>query len=290
MAITVHLDTDIGDDIDDAFCLALLLTSPELEVKSITTVLNDTALRADMCRDLCKAAGVSPKIEGGAKSVITRRPVEFAMKRQPYHSALNRTDNKTNVPAALELLTEARRTADVLLTVGPLTNLALSLVADPDVSRFPRYIAMAGEVATAYHAEWNIRVDTEAAAVVCGAGMPIDFIPWRIGIDTKLSQQEQDELDNASTPVARVLNAFREQFRTVDKRQEMFDPMTVVALLHDDWFTWQRGHMLVETRAEHTYGQTVFRKDNNGPHRVAVAVDTRKAKQFMLDRLSGKPQ
>ena len=54
--ISVHLDTDIGDDIDDAFCLALLLRCPEVRVQSITTVLNDTPHRADMCADLCEAA------------------------------------------------------------------------------------------------------------------------------------------------------------------------------------------------------------------------------------------
>ncbi len=286
MATTVHLDTDIGDDIDDAFCLALLLKCPELSLRSVSTVLNDTAHRADMCRDLCKAAGKEPKIVAGSRGVITRRPVEWAMKRQPYHSAMERTANTSDIAATLATLADARREADVILTIGPLTNLALSLVADPDVSRFPRYIAMAGEVLTANHGEWNIRVDTEAAAVVCGTpGLKIDFIPWRIGIDTKLSTDEQAELDRATNPVAKVLNQFRQQFKQTDKRQEMFDPMTVVALLHEEWFEWKCGRLVVETRGDVTYGQTILQKDDTGPHRVAVAVDTDKAKRWMLDRL-----
>ena len=82
---TVHLDTDIGDDIDDAFCLSLLLRSPEIELKSVSTVLNDTAGRADMCRELCDAAGQSPKIVAGARSVITRRQNQWGMTRRPPH-------------------------------------------------------------------------------------------------------------------------------------------------------------------------------------------------------------
>lgn len=286
MATTVHLDTDIGDDIDDAFCLALLLKCPELSVKSVTTVLNDTGHRADMCRDLCKAADKEPAIIGGARGVITRRPIEHALKRNPLHGALERTGARSDVPAALATLADARKNADVLLTIGPLTNLALSLVADPDVTHFPRYIAMAGEIANFGMAEWNIKVDTEAAAVVCGTpNLKIDFIPWKIGIDTKLSTDEQDELDRATNPVAKVLNAFRGEFKTRDKRQEMFDPMTVVALLHEDWFEWKRGRLVVETRGDVTYGQTVLQHDANGPHRVAVAVDAEKAKRWMLDRL-----
>jgi len=49
-----------SDDIDDAFCLSLLLRCPEIDLKSISTVLNDTAGRADMCRELAEAAGKNP--------------------------------------------------------------------------------------------------------------------------------------------------------------------------------------------------------------------------------------
>ena len=44
--VPVILDTDIGDDIDDAFALALLLQSPELDVRGVTTVFGDAHTRA----------------------------------------------------------------------------------------------------------------------------------------------------------------------------------------------------------------------------------------------------
>ncbi len=285
MAISVHLDTDIGDDIDDAFCLALLLRSPELHVRSISTVLNDTAGRADMCREMCDAAKQSPTIVAGARSAFTRRAHRDSLTRPPFHLATKQYDYKSDMAATLKTLADVRQSADVLLTIGPLTNLAMSLVADPDVKRFPRYIAMAGEVLMPFHTEWNIRVDPEAAAVVCSSGVAIDFIPFKIGIDTKLSADEQARLDRATNPVAVVLNEYRRQFRLTHTKQEMFDPMTVVALLHEEWFTWDRGRLVVELRGDDTYGQTVFRHDKTGPHRVAVAVDAEKAKKWMLDRL-----
>lgn len=284
--LTVHLDTDIGDDIDDAFCLSLLLRSPEIELKSISTVLNDTAGRADMCRELCDAAGQSPKIVAGSRGVITRRPPERAIGRTPPHQATRTYDYKSDIAATLATLAEVRRSYDVLLTIGPKTNLAMSLVADPDVSRFPRYLAMAGEVQMFGHQEWNIVVDAEAAAVVLTSGVQIDFIPFKIGIDTRLSTDEQAWLDRQTNPAAKVLNNYRAQFRlTQPNKQAMFDPMTVVALLHDDWFTWKRGRMTVETRGDATNGQTIFRYDESGPHRVAFAVDAEKAKKWMLQRL-----
>ncbi len=283
---SVHLDTDIGDDIDDAFCLALLLRCPELQLKSVTTVLNDTAQRADMCADLLDAAGIEVPIGTGCRGVMTQRPNVRAISRLPNHGALKDRERKTDVAHALQLLKTARAETDVLLTIGPMTNLAMSLVADPNVSRFPRYIAMAGEVKTPAFAEWNIRVDPEAAAIVCNKGIAIDFIPWRIGIDTKLTEADEARLGAAATPVMNVLNAFRREFAKKDgKKEEMFDPMTVVALLHEEWFTWQRGTMHVETRGEHTFSQTTFHPSDTGPHRVAFGVDAPRAKKWLLDRL-----
>src|SRR5512138_3654708 len=43
--IPIIFDTDIGDDIDDALALALALQSPELDVRLVTTVLDDTETR-----------------------------------------------------------------------------------------------------------------------------------------------------------------------------------------------------------------------------------------------------
>jgi len=45
-SIPVILDTDIGDDIDDAYALALILRSPELDLRAVTTVYGNTLARA----------------------------------------------------------------------------------------------------------------------------------------------------------------------------------------------------------------------------------------------------
>ncbi len=44
----IIIDTDIGDDIDDAFALALALTSPELKILGVATTFGDTELRAKL--------------------------------------------------------------------------------------------------------------------------------------------------------------------------------------------------------------------------------------------------
>ena len=53
----VLLDTDIGTDVDDAVCLAYLLSHPDCELLGITTVTGEAVKRASLASVLCKAAG-----------------------------------------------------------------------------------------------------------------------------------------------------------------------------------------------------------------------------------------
>src|SRR5437899_12868014 len=53
----VIIDTDIGDDVDDAFALALALRSPELQIFGITTTFGDTNIRANLADRLLGEAG-----------------------------------------------------------------------------------------------------------------------------------------------------------------------------------------------------------------------------------------
>lgn len=49
----ILIDTDLGDDVDDAAALIMALNSPELEIVGITTVYLDTIKRAEMVAELC---------------------------------------------------------------------------------------------------------------------------------------------------------------------------------------------------------------------------------------------
>src|SRR6476620_5321011 len=53
----VIIDTDIGDDVDDAFALALAVESPELEVLGITTAFGETEVRAQIVDRFLEAVG-----------------------------------------------------------------------------------------------------------------------------------------------------------------------------------------------------------------------------------------
>src|SRR5438445_5309573 len=96
----IILDTDIGDDVDDAFALGLALQSPEVETVGVTTAWGDTALRARMVRRMLLETGRAgiPVAEG----IATKSPTTFSQARW----AEAGSDAKSRVDAVALLLNE----------------------------------------------------------------------------------------------------------------------------------------------------------------------------------------
>src|SRR5258706_8327664 len=66
----ILLDTDIGTDVDDAVCLAYLLSRPDCELLGITTVMGEADKRASLASVLCRAAGKDIPIYPGAEQAM----------------------------------------------------------------------------------------------------------------------------------------------------------------------------------------------------------------------------
>jgi len=285
--IDVHLDTDIGDDIDDVFCLALLLQCPELALSGVTTAWGRTGERCDIVADLCSQVALAPPIAGGfAVPMASRRFHDDLLLRLIYPFD-GPSKFRTDAVEALRLITAVPEDG-VILTIGAMTNAAAAMLARDKREPFPRIIAMAGEFQRYGHIEFNIRCDPEAAHVCFSRGTPIDVIPWSIGPATKLLPSDIDRIRASDTPLCRRVFHYLQSFwKHVPNKTNMYDPMTVVALLKPELFDWKRGHVAIELRGEHTYGQTTFREDPGGPHRVAFGVQAEAANAFLIDRLTG---
>jgi len=147
--IPILLDTDIGSDIDDAAALAYLLRQPRCELVGITTVTGDVAKRAALCQVLCDAAGKGDvPIHCGASSVLLHGPGQPAV---PQYAAIESRAHRSGWPAytAIEFMRDAIRSRPgeiTLLSVGPLTNVALLFALDPEVPSLLRaWVSMAGQ-------------------------------------------------------------------------------------------------------------------------------------------------
>ena len=146
--IPVLFDTDIGSDIDDAFALGLLLNSPEVELRGVTTVSGDTHNRALMvCRFLTHIGRKDIPVAAG----LGKQPAQDIVGWQRQfsgHAAVvwNRT-TKPLKEGAVELMYQKLKAEPgkiTILAVGPLTNVARLLTDHPDAKPWIKRIVIMG--------------------------------------------------------------------------------------------------------------------------------------------------
>lgn len=186
----VIVDTDIGDDIDDAFALALVLASPEFEVLGITTAWGDTALRVRLVQRLLAELGRSdiPVAQG----LATESRTPFTQARWAQRGSVRVATAQRAVPPSVDFLLDSirRHPGEItLLALGPLTNLGAAIQRDPATFRqLRRVVLMGGSVRrgyskSAFHAarppdkEYNIVADAAAAQALFGSGVSIVMLP-----------------------------------------------------------------------------------------------------------------
>lgn len=180
----IILDTDVGDDIDDAFALALALRSPEVELLGITTAWGDTTLRARLANRLMEEAGKKgiPVLAG----IVTTSKANFTQADWARSG-----EPGIHGDVVKFLLDEARkRPGEVtLVAIGPLTNVGAAIDRDPEGFRkFKRVVLMGGSIRRGYgdlgyrpdrgpEPEYNIYSDVKAAQKLFASGVPIFMMP-----------------------------------------------------------------------------------------------------------------
>ena len=205
----VVIDTDIGDDIDDAFAVALALRSPELQILGITTTFGDTETRAKLLdrflgevgrADIPVAAGVPTP----PKAVLTQR--RYA---EGGHFA------KSSHPDAITFLLDLirRNPGEItLIAIGPLMNVGAAVDKDPDTFRkLKRIVMMGGSIKRGYgdmgygpphgpEPEWNIVNDIPSAQKLFAAGVPLFVMPLD-STQLKLDEVKRAFLFRQGTPI-----------------------------------------------------------------------------------------
>lgn len=225
------LDTDIGDDIDDAFALALALQSPELKIVGITTEFGDTDLRARLVdrylaavgrRDIPVLAGVKTE----AKNVFTQK----AYAEHAVHTV--------HGDAVEFLLSQIRKYPGkiTLIAIGPLGNVKAAIARDPATFRqLKRVVLMGGSVYRGYgdrpaEPEWNFLCDPAAAKALFAAGVPVVMAPLD-STQIHMPAEELRELLAHGSPLTDQLALLYEQWAAKNEGHSptptLFDPVAV---------------------------------------------------------------
>jgi len=181
----VIVDMDIGDDIDDAFALGLLLQSPEIEIVGITTAWGDTALRAQLLERMLRETGHS-KIPVAQGIRTTGNPQPFTQARYAQRGAL-----PAKIDAIDFMLNQIKRQPGqiTLLALGPLTNIGAAIQRDATTfGKLKQVVMMGGSVRSGYRKsqyvpsrpadkEYNIVSDIAGAQKLFASGVPIVMMP-----------------------------------------------------------------------------------------------------------------
>lgn len=304
--LKIVLDTDIGDDIDDALALGLICACPELELLGVTTVYGNVAARSRQARTLLKVAGprceripVAAGCGASMASRTTRGAQDYLRATLPNQDGSCLPESELHPPEprhAVNFLIDtlmAGRGDIVPVTIGPLTNLAAAMVLEPRiVGRIPRIVAMAAEFKRPFP-EYNIACDPEAAHMVFASGIPMHVTPWDIGHATMLDPSHLDRLAASDRPLARRLTAAIRSWQSAHTDGErppmpsLYDPMAVATMIEPDLCDWRRGTVRVELAGTGTYGFSTFRDDPAGPHRIAWNADRPRSIAFCLGRVLG---
>jgi inosine-uridine nucleoside N-ribohydrolase len=235
----VLLDTDIGDAVDDAFALALVLASPELELRGVTTVGPDAHTKAGIVCQFLENVGqrAMPVAAGGS-----RQP-QPELKGQHQYGLRARQTHPLNKPA-VELLRDAieKQPGELtILAIGPLTNIAALVKQHPETARkIKRLVILGGAVRVGYSArppaepEWNVRTDVAAARAVLASGLPIMLVPLDASAELRLEGKRLERLLASPAPLARQAQAL---YELADVRAPvLFDPAAVAMAVDESLF------------------------------------------------------
>jgi inosine-uridine nucleoside N-ribohydrolase len=210
--IPVVLDTDIGDDIDDSWALALLLRSPELDLKLVVTDYGKPLYRAKVAARLLDAAGrnevpigLGPEVKGvsgeGAQAGWVRN-YDLANYRGKVH--------RDGVQALIDLLMAAKEPITII-GIGPLPTVAAALEREPRIAGHARFVGMDGSVRKGYggnrppEAEWNIRAAIAAAQRAFTAAWPMSITPLDTCSLVFVRGEKYATLRRSKDPLARAL-------------------------------------------------------------------------------------
>ncbi|MCS6847129.1 MAG: nucleoside hydrolase [Anaerolineae bacterium] len=282
MTIKLLLDTDIGSDVDDAVCLAYLLAKPDCELLGITTVSGEPGRRAMMASALCKAAGKDIPIYPGTAEPLL---VESRQPKAPQADALGRWPHATDFPRgeAVEFLRQTiRRHAGevILLTIGPLTNIALLFKADPEIPALLRGVVSMGGMfdpaRTRYWRgskwEWNIYCDPHAAAIVYRTSVAFHR---SIGLDvtTQVTMDADEVRRRFQSPLLRPVLDFAEVWFQSAEKITFHDPLAAATIFDANICAFERGEVCVELHDPDAFAVTRWSPRTAGRHEVAMSVD-----------------
>jgi len=306
--LKLHLDTDLGGDIDDLCALAMVLNWPDVELVAVTTNQDDQGRRAGYARyalvlagreDIPVAAGADASL--GCYRIFPGLPDEAVYWPEPVPPAPNTVDQ------ALSSLERSIKQGARIAAIGAYTNLALLEERSPGILRDARLYLMGGYVFPPREGlppwgndmDWNVQNDVGSAYLVMQRSDPT-LVPMAVTLETWLRRAYLADL-RQSGPLARLIARQAEAFAVDPNNNALCGqtwkglPEDFINFQHDPLacaiaLGWDEGVEICEIplRLEIRDGWLCQTVDHCGkPTRVVTRVNGDRFSEFWLSTVAG---
>ncbi len=303
----IHLDTDLGGDLDDICALAMLLRWPGVELTGITSVGDDNGRRAGYVRAVLEMEGRNDiPIAAGAdiSQGLYRYHLDLPQESRYWPKPVAPSPNP--VADALDLLKASITQGATIVGIGPYTNLYLLDKQHPGILKEAKITLMGGYIyptrpgfpGWGNRDDFNIQVDVKSAKYVLEHANPT-LVPLSVTAETYFRRAYLDRLRDAGSLgqlIARQAEAFAEDEQHEARYGETCDglPGDIINFQHDPLacaiaLGWDEGVEIMELPLvfKETSGWLTERIDETGERfQVVTRVDGPRFSEFWLDRVT----
>ena len=300
------LDTDIGDDIDDAYALAMALSLPEIELIGVTTVFKNTDARARIASKILKLAnhncpvyaGLSVTEAGGEEDEI---PIQYTSDLdEACYAPLNDTSSDRG-QGAVDFIVRSAETygSDLtLVAIGALSNVAAAIRQKPEsMKKIGQIVLMGGDFVRQLQ-EWNILCNPSAAKTVLESGLNITCVGLNITEQTNIGNanfqhilEQVNHTDPLTAYLAQLTNLWHKCIYYEGCIPILHDSLTLYQAFYQDMTKLGHCRIHVETENRYAKGMTFnidhlyrtheYTEDTNYVHVVTEAQAGKFVEWFM---------
>lgn len=306
MSQLLIIDTDLG--IDDAIAIMLALKSPEIEVMGISAVAGNFSVDT-VIDNIFRILGFMDRLDipvfKGAYRPLLGEHLQI-------HEAYNDfTEVGLEIPYNVRVqdkhpaqfiheITREHPGNIVLVTIGPLTNVALALLLYPEIQDDIKFmVSMCGSYGVTKYgvgsitsrAEFNVYSDPLAAKIV----LLSDIKKYLIGLDVtqKPSAKFKRKEIYKFGKLGKVGKLIKNLYRDITRDISIHDPMAIAYLIEPKIFKFKPLYVDVELYGEYTFGETIADMRNDVPEwlrygkkaNVCVDINGDKYKELLIERL-----
>ncbi len=266
----IILDTDPGHD--DALAIMLAVKSGLFKIHAITTVagnstIENTTRNARFILKLLDKEDIP--VYSGAEKPLNRDLIKAIVHGENGLDGLNPTNDPNLTRDAVKRIlsiVESHPQKITIITLGPLTNIAMAIQTNPTImAGLKEIVMMGGAIKVPGNknrvAEFNIFVDPEAADIVFRFPVRKTLVPLDACNHVQLCLADFEQITNSALrgPILSMMKPFIDNIASDEgvKAALMYDPLTVYSLMNPKACEKSDYNILVETKGEITRGMTV---------------------------------